>query len=103
MLCAPVWNQDTVVMSHNFGNSATKWAEVFDQYDKYDTSYSRSKGISRRTPFSLFASPHQSSSVSISERREYVVKLEAIMRMGYGEAYVSTVARGELAHLILNG
>lgn len=96
-------SQITVVMSHNSGNSATKWAEVFGQYDKYETSYSRSKGSSRRTPFSLFASPHQSSSVSISERREYVVKPEAIMRMGYGEAYVLTAARGELAHLILNG
>lgn len=96
-------SQITVVMSHNSGNSAIKWAEVFGQYDKYETSYSRSKGSSRRTPFSLFASPHQSSSVSISERREYVVKPEAIMRMGYGEAYVLTAARGELAHLILNG
>lgn len=96
-------SQITAVMSHNSGNSATKWAEVFGQYDKYETSYSRSKGTSRRTPFSLFASPHQSSSVSISERREYVVKPEAIMRMGYGEAYVLTAARGELAHLILNG
>lgn len=96
-------SQITVVMSHNSGNSTTKWAEVFGQYDKYETSYSRSKGTSRRTPFSLFASPHQSSSVSISERREYVVKPEAIMRMGYGEAYVLTAARGELAHLILNG
>lgn len=96
-------SQITVVMSHNSGNSAIKWAEVFGQYDKYETSYSRSKGSSRRTPFSLFASPHQSSSVSISERREYVVKPEAIMRMGYGEAYVLTAARGEVAHLILNG
>lgn len=96
-------SQITVVMSHNSGNSAMKWAEVFGQYDKYETSYSRSKGSSRRTPFSLFSSPHQSSSVSISERREYVVKPEAIMRMGYGEAYVLTAARGELAHLILNG
>lgn len=96
-------SQITVVMSHNSGSSATKWAEVFGQYDKYETSYSRSKGSSRRTPFSIFASPHQSSSLSISERREYIVKPEAIMRMGYGEAYVLTAARGELAHLILNG
>ena len=96
-------SQITVVMSHTSGNSATKWAEVFGQYDKYETSYSKSKGSSRRTPFSLFASPHQSSSVSISERREYIVKPESIMRMGYGEAYVLSAARGELAHLILNG
>lgn len=96
-------SQITVVMSHTSGNSATKWAEVFGQYDKYETSYSKSKGSSKRTPFSIFSSPHQSSSVSISERREYVVKPESIMRMGYGEAYILTAARGELAHLILNG
>ena len=96
-------SQITIVMSHTSGNSSTKWAEVFGQYDKYETSYSKSKGSSRRTPFSVFSSPHQSSSISISERREYIVKPEAIMRMGYGEAYVLSAARGELAHLVLNG
>jgi len=50
----------------------------------------------------LFASPYQNNTVNINERREYVVKPEKIMRMGYGEAYVLTAARGELAHLILN-
>lgn len=94
--------QIAVVMSHTSGNSATKWAEIFGQYDKYETSYSRAKGSSKRTPFSLFASPYQNNTVNINERREYVVKPEKIMRMGYGEAYVLTSARGELAHLILN-
>ena len=94
--------QIAVVMSHTSGNSATKWAEIFGQYDKYETSYSRAKGSSKRTPFSLFASPYQNNTVNINERREYVVKPEKIMRMGYGEAYVLTAARGELAHLILN-
>lgn len=42
------------------------------------------------------------SSISISEWREYVVKPEAIMRMGYGEAYVLLATRAELAHLFLN-
>lgn len=94
--------QIAVVMSHTSGNSATKWAEIFGQYDKYETSYSRAKGSGKRTSFSLFASPYQNNTVNINERREYVVKPEKIMRMGYGEAYVLTAARGELAHLILN-
>lgn len=95
-------SQITIVMTHTSGNSSIKWAEVFGQYDKYETSYSKSSGSSRRTPFSVFSSPHRSSSISISERREYIVKPEAIMRMGYGEAYVLSAARGELAHLVLN-
>ena len=95
-------SQITIVMAHTSGNSSIKWAEVFGQYDKYETSYSKSSGSSRRTPFSVFSSPHRSSSISISERREYIVKPEAIMRMGYGEAYVLSAARGELAHLVLN-
>lgn len=94
--------QIAVVMSHTSGNSATKWAEIFGQYDKYETSYSRTKGSNKRTPFSLFASPYKNNTVSVNERREYIVKPEKIMRMGYGEAYILTAARGELAHLILN-
>lgn len=92
----------TVVMSHNSGNSAMKWAEFLGQYDKHEMSYSKSKGFMRRTPFSVFGGSNQSSSVNISERREYIVKPEVIMRMGYGEAYILTAARRELAHLILN-
>lgn len=95
-------SQITIVMSHTSGQSAMKWAEVFGQYDKYERSYSKSKGSSRQTPFSLFSSPNRQQSVSISERREYIVKPELITRMRYGEAYVLTAARGELAHLVLN-
>lgn len=40
--------------------------------------------------------------MNISKNREFVVKPEKITRMGYGEAYVLTAARGELAHLVLN-
>lgn len=96
-------SQIIVVMGHTSSNSATKWSEVFGQYDKYEQSYSTSRGSSRRTAFSLFASPNQSRTVNISKNREFVVKPEMITRMGYGEAYVLTAARGELAHLVLNG
>ena len=95
-------SQIIVVMGHTSSNSATKWSEVFGQYDKYEQSYSTSRGSSRRTAFSLFASPNQSRTVNISKNREFVVKPEKITRMGYGEAYVLTAARGELAHLVLN-
>lgn len=94
-------SQIVVVMGHTSGNSATKWAEVFGQYDKFEQSYSTSRGSSRRTPFSVFSSPNQQRTVNISKNREYIVKPEAITRMGHGEAYVLTAARGELAHLVL--
>ena len=96
-------SQIILVMGHRSSNSATKWSEVFGQYDKYEQSYSTSRGSSRRTPFSILSSPNKQNTVSISKNREFIVKPEMITRMAYGEAYVLTAARGELAHLILNG
>lgn len=94
-------SQILIVMGHRAGHSAMKWAEVFGQYDKYEETYSRSRGKSKRTPFSLFSSPSYQNSVSISKNREYIVKPEVIARMGASEAYVLSAARGELAHLML--
>lgn len=96
-------SQILIVMGHTSGNSAAKWAEVFGKYDKLEQSYSISKGASKRTAFSLFSSPSQQRTTSTSKNREYIIKPEMITRMGYGEAYVLTAARGELAHLVLNG
>jgi hypothetical protein len=66
---------------------------VFGQYDKYEQSCSTSRGSSRRTAFSLFASPNQSRTVSISKNREFVVKPEMTTQMDYGEAYVLTAVK----------
>lgn len=96
-------SQILVVMNHSSGHSATKWAEIFGQYDKFEESYSTSRGGSRRTPFSLLSSPNYNRTVNVSKNREYIVKPEAITRMGNGEAYVLSAAFGELAHLILTG
>ena len=96
-------SQILIVMHHTSGNSATKWAEIFGQYDKYEESYSKTKGTNKSTPFSILPSPSYSRSVSTSQKREYIVKPEAITRMTNGEAYVLSMARGELAHLVLIG
>lgn len=58
-------------MGHTAGHSATKWAEVLGQYDKYEEIYLRSQGRSKRIPFSLFSSPNYQNSVSIS-KNEFV-------------------------------
>jgi hypothetical protein len=92
-----------VVMAHTSGHTATRWAEVFGQYDKYEQSYSTSRGSSRATPFSIFSSPNRNQTVSVSKNREYIVKPESIARMGGNEAYILSAARGELAHLNLIG
>ena len=96
-------SQIIVVMGHTSSNSATKWSEVLGQYDKYEQAYSTSRGFSRRNAFSLLASPNQTRTVNISMSREFIVKPEMITRMSYGEAYILTAARGDLAHLVLNG
>lgn len=92
--------QTLIVMNHSSGRSATKWAEVFGQYDKFEESYSVSKGDSRRTPFSLLSSPNYNRTVNVSKNREYIVKPEAISRLGNGEAFIRSAVLGQLAHLI---
>ena len=47
--------QILIVMNHPSGHTATKWSEVFGQYDKFEESYSTSRGGSRRTPFSILS------------------------------------------------
>ena len=95
--------QTLIVMKHSSGHSATKWAEVFGQYDKLEESYSTSRGGSRKTPFSLLSSPNYNKTVNVSKNREYIVKPEIISRMGNGEAFILSATLGQLAHLILTG
>ena len=90
-----------IVMSHSSANTAQKWSEVFGMYDKYETSYSKTRGSTRRTPFSILSSPNVQSTVSVNEKREYIVKPEQIARMGVGEAYIAVSFIDEIAHLIL--
>lgn len=91
-------SQISVIMNHRSGNSATKWAEVIGQYDRYDESYSTSTGGSRE-PFKLFETKNHQSGVSVSKNRAFIVQPEQITRMGQTEAYILTAALGELAHL----
>lgn len=95
--------QTLIVMSHLSGHSTTKWADVFGQYDKLEETYSTSHGRSRKTPFSIFSSPNNNRTVSISRSREYIVKPEIIARMDTGEAFVRSATLGQLCHLYLNG
>lgn len=96
-------SQIIVVMNHASGHSATKWAEFFGQYDKFEESYSTSRGGSRRTPFSLLSSPNYNRTVNVSKNREYIVKPEIISRMSNGEAFILSAALGQLCHLHLCG
>ena len=96
-------SQILIVMGHTSGQSAQKWAEVFGQYDMYEETYSTSHGSSKRTPFSIFSSPNQNTTISTNRKREYIVKPEQITHMANGEAYILTLARGEVCHLILTG
>lgn len=104
LFSAVVGNMQTlIVMNHPSGHTATKWAEIFGQYDKFEESYSTSRGGSRRSPFSLMSTPNYNRTVNVSKNREYIVKPESIARMVNGEAYVLSAALGELAHLIITG
>lgn len=89
-----------IIYSHSSNVSATKWAEGIGSYDKEETSYSYSQGKSR-APTQFFSSTNSSQSMSISMKREYIVKPEEILRMQEREAYIYTKVNNELAHTML--
>lgn len=88
-----------VVLSHNAGTSAVKWSQVFGEHDKQEQSYSVSKGGSYNSPIPLMASPNYNKQVNYNWKREYIVKPEKIMNLGYGEAFVYSGDINELAHV----
>lgn len=90
--------QRLVVLTHSSAKSAKAWADVFGEYDKKEKTYSMSSGGNYRTPFSLLSNKNYNSSVNINQRREYIVKPERIMRLGFNEAYIYSNYENELAH-----
>lgn len=88
-----------VVLSHNAGTSAVKWSQVFGEHDKQEQSYSVSKGGSYNSPIPFMASPNYNKQVNYNWKREYIVKPEKIMNLGYGEAFVYSGDINELAHV----
>ena len=88
-----------VVLSHNAGTSAVKWSQVFGEHDKQEQSYSVSKGGSYNSPIPFMASPNYNKQVNYNWKREYIVKPEKIMNLGYGEAFVYSGEINELAHV----
>lgn len=88
-----------VVLSHNAGTLAVKWSQVFGEHDKQEQSYSVSKGGSYNSPIPFMASPNYNKQVNYNWKREYIVKPEKIMNLGYGEAFVYSGDINELAHV----
>lgn len=88
-----------VVLSHNAGTSAVKWSQVFGEHDKQEQSYSVSKGGSYNSPIPFMASPNYNKQVNYNWKREYIVKPEKIVNLGYGEAFVYSGDINELAHV----
>ena len=88
-----------VVLSHNAGTSAVKWSQAFGEHDKQEQSYSVSKGGSYNSPIPFMASPNYNKQVNYNWKREYIVKPEKIMNLGYGEAFVYSGDINELAHV----
>lgn len=88
-----------VVLSHNAGTSAVKWSQVFGEHDKQEQSYSVSKGGSYNSPIPFMVSPNYNKQVNYNWKREYIVKPEKIMNLGYGEAFVYSGDINELAHV----
>ena len=92
-----------IIMAHQSAKSAEKWSEVLGQYERWNESYSNSRGASKNSPFSLFSSPNYQNSTSLSKSREFVVRPEQILHLSRGEAFVMSTACGNISHLFFNG
>ena len=77
------------------------WVEIYlvCEHDKQEQSYSVSKGGSYNSPIPFMASPNYNKQVNYNWKREYIVKPEKIMNLGYGEAFVYSGDINELAHV----
>lgn len=89
--------QKVFISSHS-GISCTKWSAAIGEYDKSEISESYSRSNHYRTFFSALPGRDNSANLSISKKREHIVKPEEINRFAPNEIVVLDRMRQEIAH-----
>jgi hypothetical protein len=94
-----------VVFSHSSGASALKWAEAIGQYDKTEITKSHNRGYTRHNPVRLGENStygyNISNTTNYNQKRDYIIKPEAINRMLPTEVYIVDSINREIAHTYL--
>lgn len=89
--------QKVFISSHS-GISCGKWASVVGEYDKSEISQSFSSSSRFHSFFSIFPGQDNSTNITISQRREQIVKPEEISRLSSNEIFVINRVSQEIAH-----
>lgn len=87
-----------ILYSHRSGLSCGKWADVFGQYDMRDITQTMANGQTKKSIFDWAPDTNVTSTLSVSTKREYIVKPEELNRMSQNEAYIYDSNKNELSH-----
>jgi hypothetical protein len=98
-------SEKLVLFCHSSGASALKWAEAIGQYDKTEITTSHNRGRTHQNPvrigeFSTYGK-NTSNTTNYNQKREYIIKPEAITRMQPNEVYIMDSGNREIAHTYL--
>lgn len=92
--------QKVIISSHS-GLCCTKWSSVLGEYDKEEISESFSSSSRYHTFFSVFPGQDNSRNLTVSQKREQIVKPEDLARMASNEVYVINRNANEIAHTVI--
>lgn len=85
------------IASHS-GSSCTRWASVVGEYDKTEISQTFSSSSHFHSFFSIFPGQGSGSNLTITQKREPIVKPEEISRLSSNEIFVINRVSQEIAH-----
>jgi len=89
--------EKTVLLSHGSHISCEKWSKYIGEYDKLETSNSRSGGWSQSSKWGYSTNQTQ----SVQEKREYKIKPEEINRLSQGEIIIYDNQTGSLIQTVV--
>lgn len=90
-----------VIISSHSGLCCTKWSSVLGEYDKEEISESFSSSSRYHTFFTVFPGQDNSRNLTVSQKREQIVKPEDLVRMASNEVFVINRNANEIAHAVI--
>lgn len=83
------------ISKHGSAHSAQRWADLIGSYDKLDVSSTSASNVNYFNRFGL----GYTSSNTVSEKREHIVKPDEILRLGRSEAIILRADSAEVARV----
>ena len=91
-----------IFFSSHSGVSCGKWSNVIGEYDKAEITQSFSSSYRFHSFFSVFPGQDNARNLTISQKREQIIKPEEISRMESNEIFVIDRVSQEIAHTIVD-